>query len=84
MKVVRIEWEDSSSTNRVWNSKEFLANQTNQRISSIGYLIHEDSSCVIVSSHRGLVDDHGREDYAGEMRIPKGCIKKRKVLFREK
>lgn len=81
MKVVKVEWEDSSSTNRIWNSKEFLINQSNQKISSIGYLIHEDASCVIIASHRGL--DHGREDYAGEMRIPKGAIKKRKILFRE-
>lgn len=73
--VIQIEWEDSSSTSRVWNTKDYLAGQTNQRCMSIGFLVHEDEHCVVLAGHMGL---HDCPDFAGDMRIPKSAIRKRK------
>lgn len=73
-KFVRIEWEDSSSSVRIWNSEESLKSQKNSRCTSVGYLVHEDKHCVVVAGHRG------EGDFAGDMRIPKRCIIKRKFV----
>lgn len=79
--VVRVEWEDSSSSSRVWNSQESLAAQKDQRCLSVGFLVHEDSDCVVIAGHAGLSEF---PDFAGDMRIPKSAIRKRKHLWREK
>jgi hypothetical protein len=73
--IIRVEWEDSSSTSRVWNQGEYLAKQTNQRCVSIGFLVHEDESCVVIAGHMGIDEC---PDFAGDMRIPKSAIIKRK------
>jgi hypothetical protein len=77
IKVIRIEWEDSSSTSGVWHGEEYLKSTTNQKCTSIGFLVHEDEHCVIVAGHKG---DDKRPDFAGDMRIPKSAIRKRKYL----
>jgi hypothetical protein len=77
LKVVRVEWEDSSSTRRVWHSREELAGMTNQKCTSIGFLVHEDDHCVIVAAHKG---DEEYPDFSGDMRIPKSAIRKRKYV----
>jgi len=73
--IIRVEWEDSSSTNRVWNQKDFLVEQKNQRCTSIGFLVHEDEHCVVIAGHMGMGE---HPDFAGDMRIPKSAIRKRK------
>jgi hypothetical protein len=73
-KFVRIEWVDSSSSSRIWNSRESLMAHDNERCVSIGYLVHEDKDCVVVAGHKGT------HDFAGDMRIPKRAIVKRKNL----
>lgn len=75
--IVRVEWEDSSSTSRIWNSKEYLSSAKNQRCVSIGFLVHEDKDCVVIAGHMGVND---QPDFAGDMRIPKTAIRKRKRI----
>ena len=75
--IVRVEWEDSSSTSRIWNSKEYLSTAKNQRCVSVGFLVHEDKDCVVIAGHMGLNDT---PDFAGDMRIPKSAIRKRKRI----
>ena len=75
--VIQVEWEDSSSTSRVWKEGKYLASLKNQRCLSIGFLVHEDDSCVVIAGHMGL-DEH--PDFAGDMRIPKSAIRKRKKV----
>ena len=75
--IIQVEWEDSSSTNRVWNQGDYLAKQKNQRCMSIGFLVHEDEHCVVIAGHMGL-DEH--PDFSGDMRIPKSAIRKRKKV----
>ena len=75
--LVRIEWEDSSSTSRVWNTQEYLSSAKNQRCVSVGFLVHEDKECVVVAGHMGM-DEY--PDFAGDMRIPKSAIRKRRRL----
>jgi len=72
-KMIRIEWEDSSSSSRIWNTVEKLKSFSNARCISVGFLVHEDDTCVVIAGHKG------EEDYAGEMRIPKRSIVKRRV-----
>ena len=74
IKFVRVEWEDSSSMNRIWNTPDDYAKQKNSQCTSIGYLVHEDETCVVVASHKG------EGDFGGGMRIPKRAIIKRKTV----
>ena len=67
---VHVEWEDSSSRAHIWNDTEVLKTGTNQRCTSVGYLVHSDDQCVIVAAHKG------EQDYAGDMRIPRRAIVK--------
>lgn len=76
-KLVRVEWEDSSSSSRVWNTKEYLSTGGNQRCVSVGFLVHEDKDCVVIAGHMGLND---RPDFAGDMRIPKSAIRSRRKM----
>ena len=72
--LVRVEWEDSSSRSRIWNPVESLKEGANERCTSIGYLVHSDTECVVVAAHKGSYD------YAGDMRIPKRAIVKMRRL----
>lgn len=76
-KLFRVEWEDSSSFSRVWNSKESLSASKNQRCVSVGFLVHEDKDCVVIAGHMGLNE---QPDFAGDMRIPKSAIRSRRRM----
>lgn len=76
-KILQVEWVDSSSTNRVWNQVDWLAKQSIQRCMSIGFLVHEDASCIVLAGHKGLDDN---TDFAGDMLIPKSSIRRRRTI----
>lgn len=75
--IVMVEWEDSSSTNRVWNEEAYLSKQKNQRCTSVGFLVHEDKHCVVIAGHMGMSE---HPDFAGDMQIPKSAIRKRRKV----
>lgn len=75
--VLQVEWEDSSSSSRIWNSGDALASSKNQRCMSIGFLVHEDEHCVVLAGHMAVSE---YPDFAGDMRIPKSAIRKRRRM----
>jgi hypothetical protein len=69
-KFVRVTWEDSSSSTRIWKDSDSFKNDVNEKCTSVGYLVHADKQCVVVAAHKGSYD------YAGAMRIPRRAVVK--------
>ena len=73
-KIVYVEWVDSSSLRGVWHGVSEIIESGDVICRSVGYLVHEDDKALTIAAHKGT------SDFAGEMRIPKGCIRKRKLI----
>ena len=75
MKLVYVEWVDSSSLDRVWNSESLIRECSVCRCRSVGWIVHETEDHLTIAGH-----SDGDEHWSGEMTIPKAAIKRRKIL----
>jgi hypothetical protein len=73
MKIVEIQWVDSTAEVDVWEQKDDYSREL-EPIKTIGYLIEQDKDKVIICQS---VSD---SQYGQTFRIPKGCIKKIKTI----
>jgi len=69
MKLVEVEWTDSSFLGQGWVSQEFTAIPASIECSSMGYLTKEDGDYIVLTPH------WSPECVAGVMAIPKIAIK---------
>ena len=75
LKVVKIQWIDSCTSNMRWSLKEELDIEP-VRITSYGVLIQETEECVALAQNYG----NNPSQYCSIITIPKGCIKEKKVI----
>ncbi len=73
MKIVMVEWDDSY-TELGWMSKDNYELLTVAHPVSIGILVKEDDECIV------LVQSMSGDQYTGSIAIPKGCIKRMRML----
>ena len=73
MKIVYIEWVDSTRLDG-WNNKETIKKNGLSFIKSIGYLIKKNNKKVTICH------SNGSDEMLGILHIPKGCIKKIKII----
>jgi len=79
LKAVYIEWEDSTMRNQIWNDiKTVLSDTSNNTIKTLGYLISEDKLSYGVCTCLYIDDEDVK--VGGVWRIPKGCVKKIKII----
>ena len=74
MKIVKVEWVDSSAYAGEWMSQHEAEDMGPKHISSIGWVLHEDKAAL------KLVADCSVDSFNRIILIPKGCIILRKEL----
>lgn len=73
--IVEVEWVDSVSIcDRPWHSLEEVLEMVPPLSLSVGYLIHDSESHVV------LVGSFGETEVSGDIVIPRGCIQKITIL----
>ena len=73
MKLVKIEWIDSCSSNTEWMLLSDIDEDIQPiRITTVGFLMQETGECVTVAQNYGVEP----EQACNFMTIPKGCILK--------
>lgn len=82
MKLVLIEWIDSSSAPDGWNRLDELKISTKPiRCRSVGWLLHEGNDAKTLVAHiSGESDQHNNARACGDMTIPNCAILKMRVL----
>jgi hypothetical protein len=77
-KLVYIEWEDSYSGRQGWYSLDEALIESREAgiCKSIGYLIVDDTNCVVIAQSMGIED----VTVHNTLHIPKVLIKKRKTI----
>jgi hypothetical protein len=79
MKIVNVVWLDTNECSLSgWQSKEELMDSKPCTVSSLGYLIKEDTDCITITADK----DHYDEDdlYGRAQVIPKGVVIKIEIL----
>jgi len=74
---VYIEWIDSSTTGAVWTTKGDLREVINARVRTIGFVIHETDTNIVICHSIGDDED---EEVGGDISIPKVAIRKRRAI----
>ena len=82
MKLVYIEWEDAISRNQWMNKKEVneWIKDGPWFVHSIGWIIKETDKFIILAGQHHPESNYTDELVGEVIRIPKGWIKKRKVI----
>ena len=80
--IVHLEWHDAHG-NSGWHTEEETAKWAEGvwMVADVGYLIHETKACLVFAQRfmpRG--DAAGDQQWGGLHKIPKGWIRKRKIL----
>lgn len=79
-RLVSVEWEDSFGGGG-WSPADEATANVPQVCRSVGWLIAESKSRIVVAPHLSLENElHDRLDVSGEMTIPKKSIRRIKVL----
>lgn len=79
MKIVIVEWWDACGGAKVgWHPMKDIQDQKPALARSVGFLVRQDESVVVVCPH--TVEADGITDGDGELAIPKSWVKKIRVL----
>lgn len=76
-RLVRVDWEDASSE-QVWRSNKLFRVERLQ-VQSVGFVIRSDKKEMVLAQSLSEVDN-----MAGTIAIPKGCIRKVRLLRSKK
>ena len=81
MKIVRVDWVDSSSVSgRPWVDMEDLRREPNLECITIGCIVRESKTSVTIASSFAYGHDGQATQAIGDITIPKVAIKKRRIL----
>ncbi len=73
MKLVLIEWMDSTGCSTNWQELEVIGRPKPLSCRSVGWLCHEGADSVVIVPHSADVED-GKKQGCGDMTIPKCCV----------
>lgn len=80
--LLLVEWEDPSTLNTEWTCIGEIDSKRRVRCVSVGFLLKETRHAIILLPHVGYLDKPQRDRQTwGSIRIPVGCILRRKVLI---
>lgn len=80
--LLMVEWEDPSTSNLDWTCIGDIDLKHRVRCVSVGFLLHETRRFIVLLPHIGNLDRNRQDQQTwGSIRIPTGCITKRKVLI---
>lgn len=74
LKLVCVEWDDAYNNAGSWHTLEEaveFARKNSFRVKNVGWLIHEDDSCYLLSSRHAYIE----EQYGLIERIPKKMVR---------
>jgi len=77
-RLVRIDWEDASS-DQIWRSVNKLFRAERLQVQSVGFVIRSDKKEMVLAQSLSEVDN-----MAGTIAIPRGCIRKVRLLRSKK
>jgi len=83
LKKIYIEWADAISSGCVWINKDELEDWLDTSewiVKQVGFVLKETDKYILLASHYKLEDKWGVEQYGHLQKIPKGWIRKIKVL----
>lgn len=75
-KIVYVEWTDSCALDGVWKARSNIEDLDPNPIVSVGIIIRDEKDFLTIAAH---VSQH---QIAGEMCIPRACIKSIELLAR--
>jgi hypothetical protein len=78
--LIRVEWRDSCGAHG-WHEPEVFDGWQPSRCISVGYLIRECDSHIIIAPHVTVQDQAGSRKVDGVLCIPKEVITSRRVLM---
>lgn len=77
--LVRVEWDDASSHDEGWATREDLENRV-QRCTTVGFVVRKDRKQVLLAMSKGQHAADTVMQYATTMAIPLGWVTRIKVL----
>lgn len=75
--LLLIEWVDSYGCSARWESLEDVADPELNTCRSVGWLVKENSSVLVLVPHIATETDRTDEQGCGDMTIPQQCVVKR-------
>lgn len=78
MKLVYIEWHDAQDLGQGWKTEEDISSRVQEEfiVKEVGWLYEETEKYIVIASQKAWQD----ELFGHLTRIPKGWIRKRKIL----